>query len=432
MPSVSDRPKLRSVPPPSHGAESRELEESRAKVAELSTRFDLVVRASGLGLWDMGVVDGDPLNPRNKAWWSDPFRAVLGFINENDFPSVLGSFIARLHPDDTGRVLRALTAHLDDRSGRTPWDVECQLKMKNGEYRWFRATGATQRDPSGAALRVGGALRDITPEKRMMQSIEQFAATLSGSAQQLTATSEVLNAGARAAATQAEGTTNTTIQVSESVSTVAAAAEEMTASAREVSRSVANSTRVASVGVATAEATNATIKRLGTSSVEIGKVVKLINSIAEQTNLLALNATIEAARAGEAGKGFAVVASEVKELAKETARATEDIETRVQAIQSDTRDAVIAIGQVSHIIGEIDELQNAIASSVDQQLAGAAEIARNAVLASKSSEEVSSNMAIVLQTAKQTITSASETQRAAAQIRSVSDELSHLLKTQGR
>src|SRR5439155_3863762 len=136
---------------------------------------------------------------------------------------------------------------------------------------------------------------------------------------------------------------------------------EMGASIREIAKNAGEAARVADASVAVARSTGGTVTRLGESSAEIGKVIKVISGIAEQTNLLALNATIEAARAGEAGKGFAVVAHEVKELAKETALATEEIGRKIEAIQVDTRGAVEAIGQISAVITQINDISNTIA-----------------------------------------------------------------------
>ncbi len=148
--------------------------------------------------------------------------------------------------------------------------------------------------------------------------------------------------------------------------------------------------------------TNATVSSLGESSAEIGNVVKVITSIAEQTNLLALNATIEAARAGEAGKGFAVVANEVKELAQETARATEDIARRVEAIQSDTTGAVDAINRISAIIERINDFQTTISSAVEEQTATTAEMSRNVTEASTGAVQIAKNIAGVAQAARDT------------------------------
>ena len=139
----------------------------------------------------------------------------------------------------------------------------------------------------------------------------------------------------------------------------------MTASIKEIAKNSNDAARVVSSAVKMAENTNSTVAKLGESSGEIGKVIKVITSIAQQTNLLALNATIEAARAGEAGKGFAVVANEVKELAKETAKATEDISQRIEAIQGDTKGSVDAIAQITEIINQINDISNTIAGAVE-------------------------------------------------------------------
>jgi methyl-accepting chemotaxis protein len=164
----------------------------------------------------------------------------------------------------------------------------------------------------------------------------------------------------------------------------------MGVSIREIAGNAASASEVAAdaVTMVTTTTTTATVAKLGDSSTEIGKVVKVITMIAGQTNLLALNATIEAARAGESGKGFAVVANEVKELAQETAKATEDIGRRVQAIQGDSRAAVTAIEEISHIIAQINEAQVAIASAVEEQTATTNEMARNVTEAASSAENI--------------------------------------------
>lgn len=128
-------------------------------------RFDLSREMLQDGLWDMEVVAGDPVNPKNAFWWSQQFRRQLGYETEAEFPDVLHSWASKLHPEDLDRVVSAFTAHLTDRTGRTPYDVEYRLRCKDGSYRWFRARGQTQRAADGSPLRVVGALADISLQK---------------------------------------------------------------------------------------------------------------------------------------------------------------------------------------------------------------------------------------------------------------------------
>lgn len=250
---------------------------------------------------------------------------------------------------------------------------------------------------------------------------------VAGSSEQLFAVSRQMGSNAEETSAQASVVATAAEQVTVSLNAVATATEEMTASIREIAKNAGDAAEVSTLAVRKTDAANATMSRLGQSSAEIGSVVKLITSIAQQTKLLALNATIEAARAGAAGKGFAVVANEVKELANETAKATDQITQKIQMIQNDTGASMEALAEISGVIARMNDISSTIASAVEEQTATTNEIARNVSDAAKGGSLVTNNIESVAQAAKGTAEGAQETLGAAGELAKMAAELQKMV-----
>ena len=296
-------------------------------------------------------------------------------------------------------------------------------RLRDGDL--TAAAGVGSSDELG---HMGEALDSAIVNMRdLVGTIDRSSTSLSAATEQMAATAAQIASSADESAAQARVVSNTADVVSRNVATVAAGSDEMAASIREIAGNATEAARVAASAVDVAKVTNQTVSKLGESSREIGDVIKVITSIAEQTNLLALNATIEAARAGEAGKGFAVVASEVKDLAQETARATDDISRRVEAIQADTSGAVAAIGEIASVIQQISDFQVTISSAVEEQTATTAEMGRNVAEAAMASQEIAGNISGVATAAQVTTEGVSSTQQAVRDLARMSSDLHQLV-----
>jgi methyl-accepting chemotaxis protein len=285
------------------------------------------------------------------------------------------------------------------------------------------------------SLRLIGQLVSQTLERLVVQERERERAdAVIANAQALAAASEELQVvsvqmGANSTTTshEVQQIAAASMQVSQSIESVSAGAEQMSASIKEIAKNAADATNVANQAVDAAKFTTEVVGKLGESSTEIGQIVKVITGIAQQTNLLALNATIEAARAGEAGKGFAVVANEVKELAKETAKATEDISQKIEAIQGDTAKSVDAIETITSVIGQIADFQTTIASAVEEQAATTNDMARSVTEASHGAGRISSMLSSVSAAAESTASGATDSQHAAAELAQLASQLHALV-----
>lgn len=359
-----------------------QLAVSEGEINVLQKRFDLMCKATSDGLWDLTKQNvNDELTDDYPFWWSEDFRKMLGFNDENDFPNKLGSWSNLLHPDDKQRTLNAFAAHLNDLSGRTPYDIEYRLKLKTGEYKWYRAQGATDRDTYGNALRVAGSLSCIDDAKKHQKQLDKFIARFELGSQMLSDGLWDMEVVAGDPINPKNpfwwsdqfryllGYQNeqdfpnildswaALLHPEDKEPTLAAFQRHLTDYSGETPYDITYRLKLKTgkyhwfraKGKTQRDKKGVPLRVVGAltdieaehreklmreqeeehrlqrekSFTEIKDIVNIIESIAAQTNLLALNAAIEAARVGEAGRGFAVVADEVRFLAQRTQEATE-------------------------------------------------------------------------------------------------------------
>ncbi|UQU63373.1 methyl-accepting chemotaxis protein [Couchioplanes caeruleus] len=356
----------------------------------------------------VGGYDGDTAGAVDAV--QDGRRAMLlAFLLAALLLAVAGGLFAAWQARKISRRLGALTAGLSRLAKR---DLTVSV-------------AADGHDEIG---RAGTALTTAVAELRqVMVEVTDASREVSRSAGQVAATGAELTASAAAASQQAGSATRAADEISTVVQTVAAGAEQMGASISEISGNAQDAAQAGRDGVGLTATASGVIDELRSSTGQIADVVRLIASIAEQTNLLALNATIEAARAGDAGKGFAVVAGEVKDLAQETAKATEDVTARVSAIEGDTARAVDAITAITSTIARVNDYQNAIAAAVEEQAATTAEMSRNIVEVATGSREIAGDIGAVSGAVESTRAAVTVSHEAAGELDATARRLTELV-----
>jgi len=374
-------------------AEAHATEQVSAAIAHFYEQIAASVLFLGLGLFAMLFV-------RRRI--ARPMAEITEAVRKVAAGNLAGEIALTRRGDEIGELARALAVFRDNAQEK----AHIEVAQRNEQQRKERRQQAIERQ-------IGN----------FEDSVRRLLEALAEAAVEMRRTSESMSATADQTGQRASAVSDASQQASANVQFVATAAEELSASIGEINRQVNQAEKVAVHAVERARDADNTMQGLVDMAQRIGEVVQLISTIAGQTNLLALNATIEAARAGEMGKGFTVVASEVKSLASQTARATEDIAVQVQAIQSATKSAVEANKSITGVIAQINEISTSIASAVKQQGDATSEITRNTQEAARGTQEVSTNISGVSEGAGMTGKAAEDVLAAASELSQVSEKI---------
>ncbi|AJD50160.1 methyl-accepting chemotaxis protein [Thalassospira xiamenensis M-5 = DSM 17429] len=357
---------------------------AKAEVAEVATAIELRIAIAGIVV---ALIAGVLLVVLLR-WQLGPLHVLGNTIARFVDRDFSGDVAYTMRKDEIGVIADGLV-RWKETAGQIKEAEEARITAeKRNEDERVQQRNRLAKQLEESVGQIVSSVRQAT--EGMMRSTRQMRESADHSVRQSSHVSEAANESAR------------------SVQTVAAATEELSASITGIGSQVDESTSIAETAVTEASRANEMVSGLAEAAERIGEVVSLINDIAAQTNLLALNATIEAARAGEAGKGFAVVAQEVKNLANQTAKATDEIAQQIGAIQSETKLTVEAIEKVTQTIATINDITNGISSSVSEQNAAVGEIANSASTASRGSSEVVSNIEEIHQAASSSGAAANE------------------------
>jgi hypothetical protein len=336
-------------------------------------KYQLANKALNTALWDMEVVAGDPVNPNNTFIWSDDFRKMLGFTDKTDFPDKLNSWSDRLHPEDKEAALNAFAGHMLDFSGKTPFDVKYRLKLKDGSYGYFRATGDTMRDETGKPLRVAGLLLDLAEERKLKDLDKQLMEKVKHDTEFVGNMTRLVNDFDESIDSQTQAVEESSHKIEHMLASLKHVSEISSKEQESITSLLNNAGRVQEAMMGTKQS----VQNISQLVEGISSAIQIISSIAANTNLLSMNAAIEAAHAGGAGKGFAVVADEIRRLSESTRTNSVDISKTLKNIihgisvtskQSDETDRHIVeiANEIGVFAGVIRDIINTFARLSDE------------------------------------------------------------------